>query len=145
MSDDTAATAATRGRRRSARFWQFPVDDLAWPDRPAGVVTTRVADAVTTVRKPLADRKYGRGQPVTGAVPLQRSVDRTYAFELTLVDTEIRNQAGKVIKILRTPAFGAYGFDPNDPGPFSIGVNPRTAVCGILAPQAARCGATGYW
>jgi hypothetical protein len=145
MSDAGVPTTIEPGRKRGARFWQFPQDDLSWGERPAGIVTTLVAEAVTTARKPAADRKYGRGQPVTGAVPLQRSVDRTLPLELALVDTEVRNKAGKVIKILRAPAFGPYGFDPNDPCTFTAGVNPRTAVCGILAPRAAACGATGYW
>lgn len=77
-------------------------------------------------------------------LPVQTAVDRADRLEAETVDIEIRDPSGNILEILRFPVFGRYGSDPNDPARFSDSVDPRTAICAVLAPYAAaRCLAHG--
>jgi hypothetical protein len=137
--------------RLRALFWQFPLPDRSWPgSRRVGkqaFAALRRPTEIVPERQPPPSYAYGASRPVKGQVPVQASVDRAEPLSPTLVDVLIRTQSGTVIQILRSPEFGNYGSDPNDPGAFSRTVDPRRAVCAVLAPYAAaRCaGGVGYW
>jgi hypothetical protein len=94
------------------------------------------------------DYTYAEGvRPGDRTLPVQTAVNRTDRLEAETIDIEIRDPDGKVVQILRFPVFGRYGRDVNDPGHFSELVDPRTAICAVLAPYAvARCLAQrGLW
>ena len=136
--------------RLRARFWQFPLHDTRWPTpKPTPAhefrALRRATQTVTEQESP-PSYEYGASRPVKGRVPVQASVARAEPLSPTLIDVLVRTTGGKVIQILRTPEFGNYGSDANDPAAFSPSVDPRTAVCVVLAPYAAaRCAGAGYW
>ena len=136
--------------RLKARFWQFPLHDTRWPaPKRSGAYEfaglRRAAETVTE-QEPAPSYEYGAARPVKGRVPVQASVHRAEPLAPTLVDVLVRTPGGRVIQILRSPEFGNYGSDANDPAAFSPSVDPRTAVCAVLAPYAAaRCAGVGYW
>jgi hypothetical protein len=144
MSDTGASADVGEARRRAARLWQFPVIDRSWPDLRPAVVTDEavLADfgSGKAEQEPPPVYRYGRTQPVKGDVPVQRSVSRTVMFQPTIIDIKVRTKDGTLIRTIQSPAFGNYGADPNDPAMFNPGVDPRTAICSVLAPYAAaRC------
>jgi hypothetical protein len=153
MIDNDAVIGVMAARRRAARLWQFPLIDRSWPAIAPTSLESVTADTevdltdVETVQEPLEQPKYLRGKPVKGDVPVQAAVDRTEFLAPTLVDLKVRLKNGTVILIIKKPIFGNFGSDPMDPCRWAPGVDPRTAICGALAPYAAaRCMAgRGYF
>ena len=75
-------------------------------------------------------------------LPVQAVVDRHGLLEAFMVDVSLQNpQTGVVEGIREVPEaagiLGTWGADVNDPAGFSSRVNPRRAICHILAPRAA--------
>jgi hypothetical protein len=102
-----------------------------------------VARDVDAVQRRNPPRHQYMPSPAGPLLPVQSVVDRTTVLEPMLVDTAITHN-GKVLEILRYPVFGPYGPLPSDPARFADDVNPRTALCGVLAPYArAECVAHG--
>jgi|ERR1700744_5765454 hypothetical protein len=82
---------------------------------------------------PLAERR----------LPVQGFVDRRQALGPAMVDVKLI-MGGTLVETLQVPVGGNYGPSPADPARFSERVNPRTAVCGALAPYAAAACLLGY-
>jgi hypothetical protein len=78
-------------------------------------------------------------------LPVQAVVNRHLLLEPFTVDVRLQNPDTGVIEgIRRVPEaagiLGNWGAEVNDPARFASRVNPRRAICHILAPRAAaRC------
>lgn len=140
MSETGASADFGVGAARG-RVAHFPVVDSSWPEAPTAT------NVLPRVVEPPPKYRYGRAQPVKGDVPVQRSVFRTTLLQPMMASIEVHNNEGILLRIIESPTFGNYGADPNDPARFTPGVDPRTAICSVLAPYAAaRCmGGRGYF
>lgn len=137
-------------QRRAALLWMFSPHDPTWQRLPAGSpsdVLSREPGATSTRVRPPREYVYAPREPAVENLPVQAAVNRSDPLQPTFVDIEVITPSGTVLQILRYPEFGPYGGDPNDAAWFSDHVNPRSAICGVLAPYAAvRCLAGGgYW
>jgi hypothetical protein len=128
----------------------FSPHDPTWQTRPSGsptdVLSPEPGAIVTRVRSP-REYRYAPPEPAVENLPVQAAVHRSDPLPPTFVDIEVVTPSGTVLQILRYPEYGPYGGDPSDPARFSDRANPRTAICGALAPYAAvRCMMSGgYW
>lgn len=88
-------------------------------------------------------RQLARAEATAGGrLPIQAVIDRHGLLEAFIVDVSLQNpQTGVVEGIREVPEaagiLGTWGADVNDPAGFSSRVNPRRAICHILAPRAA--------
>jgi hypothetical protein len=74
---------------------------------------------------------------MTLKLPKQGSVDRSIPLSSHLITIAITDSHGNVIEKLGTPLGGPYGSVPGDPAWFLEKVDPRLAVCQVLAPYSA--------
>jgi hypothetical protein len=89
-------------------------------------------------------RQLARAEATAGGrLPIQAVIDRHGLLEPFTVEVTLLNpQDGKTVEAIRrvpeaAGVLGTWGADVNDPAGFSSRVNPRLAICHILAPRAA--------
>jgi hypothetical protein len=125
------------GRPTTVRALLSDRTDATW--RPTGL------SADTEQTEPAERLTFDPPPPLAARrLPVQGIVDRRQALGPAMMDVKLITPSGKLVEVLRVPVGGNYGPSPADPARFSERVNPRTAVCGVLAPYAAAACLLGF-